>query len=39
MNLGCRKIWISGARKEMNTRSGFKTSKKRKRMGQVFTKI
>jgi hypothetical protein len=38
VNLGCRKIWISGLRKEMNAGSGFRTSKKRK-SGQVFTGI
>jgi len=39
VNLGCKKIWISGARKEMNARSNFKTSKKRKIMSQVFIEI
>jgi hypothetical protein len=39
MNLGCRKIWINGVRKEMNAGSNFRTSKKGKRMGQVFTGI
>jgi hypothetical protein len=37
MNLGYKEIWKSGVRKEMNARSGFKTSKKMKIMGQVFT--
>jgi hypothetical protein len=39
VNLGCGKIWINGVRKEMNAGSNFRTSKKRKRMGQVFTGI